>query len=325
MNRSRPKVAIDRLDRSPLPSVVRAIEIPFPDVVSGHTLSQRLHSLILLFKLRIVVLLLLAGTAGAFLAAGGWPGISGLALLVACGGSAAAGASALNQYLERSSDATMHRTRHRPLVTGAIAQPGWTSVAGLLLIGIPVLLTSLINPALALWSLLGAVIYVGVYTLWLKPRTVWNIVIGGLAGSCAVLSGGAAVGAWNEPGVWGIAALLFVWTPCHFWSLAMVYRQDYARAHVPMLPVRTTMARSAGWIFLHTSATGLVALSLGLHPALGPIYLMVALPATIFLGWRSVQLMQLPDSARARRLFMASNTYLALILAAICVDVLVVW
>ncbi len=159
--------------------------------------SERLRALGVLFRLRIVALLLFAAVAGAFLGAGTWPGGGALAILLVTGGLAAAGASALNEYLERETDARMRRTRHRrPLVTGVIARPGWVLVVGAAMIVLPALAVASANPALAFFLLAGAGIYVGVYTLWLKPRTPLNIVIGGAAGSCAVLSGGAAVRAW---------------------------------------------------------------------------------------------------------------------------------
>ena len=148
------------------------------------------------------------------------------------GGLAAAGSSALNQYLERDSDRTMKRTRKRPLVTGAIARPGWIPYLATLMILLPSLAVLPFNPALTFFLLLGAVIYVGLYTLWLKPRTLLNIVLGGAAGSAAVLSGSAAAGAWNDPGAVTLALLVFLWTPCHFWSLAIVY-QELLTGHRP--------------------------------------------------------------------------------------------
>ncbi|MFQ5419282.1 MAG: protoheme IX farnesyltransferase, partial [Anaerolineae bacterium] len=185
------------------------------------------HTAVILFKLRIVVLLLLAAAGGAFLAAGGWPGTGSMLLVLVTGGMAAAGASALNQYLERELDKQMGRTRKRPLPAGEIQFPGWVLAAGIALVAAPVLVVLPFNPTLSFFLLLGAVIYVGVYTIWLKPRSVLNIVIGGAAGSAAVLSGGAAVDAWQSSGVLMLALLLFVWTPTHFWSLAIIYRHDY--------------------------------------------------------------------------------------------------
>lgn len=287
-----------------------------PPIVHRTRLSA-LRLLIVLFKLRIVALLLVAAAAGAFLGGGGRPGAAPLTLLVVTGGMAAAGASALNEYLERARDARMRRTRHRPLVTGAIARPGWVPAVGAGLIVGPVLAVLPLNPALAFFLGLGGAIYVGVYTLWLKPRTPLNIVVGGGAGSCAVLSGGAAVGAWADPGVLVLAVLVFLWTPTHFWSLAMIHRDDYARAGIPMLPVRVTPHQSARWILVHAAATCTAALALAAHPLLGPAYMPFAGLASAHLLVRSSGLLSRPDTERARAVFKASNAYLAVILLAV--------
>ncbi len=285
--------------------------------------AEFLRALSTLFKVRIVGLLLFAGAAGAFLAAGGWPGVGPLALMTLTGGLAAMGASALNQYLEQSSDAVMRRTRGRPLVTGAITRSGWVPVAALALIFVPSLAVLPFNQALTFFSIGGAAIYVGVYTIWLKPRSVTNIVIGGLAGTCAVLSGGAAAGRWLEPGVIVLGLLVFLWTPAHFWSLAMMCRDDYAKAGVPMLPARTSLRHSALWVTLHAAATGFAALALGAATPLGWIYLIPVALATGDLMRRCLQLITDPTTVRARSLFLASNTYLAIVLLMICLDAVI--
>lgn len=295
-------------------------------LTTGITLVDRLPSLrtlAVLFKLRIVVLLLFAAVGGAFLAAGGWPGTGRLLLLLVTGGLAAAGASAFNQYLERDTDALMARTRRRPLVSGEIPRPGWVPyVAGLMILG-PSLAVLPFNPALTFFLLLGAAIYVGLYTLVLKPRTLLNIVIGGAAGSAAVLSGSAAAGAWNDPGALVLALLVFLWTPSHFWSLAIVYRQDYARGGLPMLPVQTGPRQAAFWVLLHTGATALAALLLAVHPALGWIYLVPIGLATVDMMVRNIRLLHRPGAKHAMSLFKVSNLYLALVLLMICLDALI--
>ncbi len=302
------------------PSSSEAIRIA--EGVSRATVGDVLRLLVALFKLRIVALLLFAAVGGAFLGAKGWPGTVPFTLLLTVGGLAAAGASALNEYLERDIDARMGRTRRRPLVVGAVQHPGWVVVVGSLMILLPVLAVLPRNPALAFFVFLGAVIYVGVYTLWLKPRTVWNIVIGGAAGSCAVLSGGAAAGAWNDPGVVALAVLLFFWTPIHFWSLAVVYREDYARAGVPMLPVRVSLRWAVFWSLAHGVVTGAIGLGLVLHPALGPLYLVPVFVVTAYMLGEGVRLLIAPTGRRAWRVFHASNLYLATLLLAICLDTL---
>jgi protoheme IX farnesyltransferase len=172
------------------------------------------------------------------------------------------------------------------------------------------------NPALAFFLFLGAFIYVVVYTLWLKPRTTLNIVIGGAAGSCAVLSGSAAAGDWSHPTAVGLAFLIFVWTPVHFWSLAQVYRDDYASAGVPMLPLVASARATAWWIGLHTAVTAFVALVLSVDPALGWLYLAPVGVATIWVAHHAVRLIRQPQ-AHAIHLFKCSNIYLGLVLVAI--------
>ncbi|MGD2205166.1 MAG: heme o synthase [Anaerolineae bacterium] len=277
-------------------------------------------SLAVLFKVRVVALLLVAAVGGAFLTAGGWPGAGKLALLLAVGGSAAAGASAINQYLERGLDARMERTRRRPLAAHTLARTGWVPYVGAAMILLPSLAVLPFRPALSLFVLLGAAVYLGVYTIWLKPRTPLNIVVGGAAGGAAVLSGAAAAGTWSDPGALVLAGLVFLWTPTHFWSLAIAYRDDYARGGFPMLPVQTTPRAAAGWVLLHAGAASLAALALAALPGLGWLYLApVALATAAFLGL-SLRLIAEPTRSRALALFHTSNLYLALVMVMTCVD-----
>ncbi len=274
--------------------------------------------LVILFKLRIVFLLLMAATAGAFIAAAGWPGLTTLCLVWVAGGMAAAGSSALNQYWERHTDGTMGRTEKRPLVNGDIKNPQWVPVVALALIAAPSLVVLPFNPPMTFFLLLGAFIYVCIYTIWLKPRTLLNIVIGGAAGSAAVLTGSAATGSWQAPGALILALILFLWTPFHFWSLALLYRDDYARSDVPMLPVHTTPHQAAWWVMAHTLPTCLAGLLLASLPALGWAYLLPTTWVTADLFWRNVRLIREPTPAHARALFLSSNIYLLVLLLAIC-------
>jgi len=295
---------------------VRQVDITA--VSPNRTWKEALQLLVVLFKLRIVILLLLAAVGGAFLGAQGWPRVGPFLLILVTGGMAASGASALNQYLERESDKRMGRTRKRPLPAGLIQFPNWVLFVGIALVLLPVLAVLPFNPALAFFLLLGAIIYVGVYTIWLKPRSVLNIVIGGAAGSAAVLSGGAAVNNWQSSGVLMLALLLFVWTPTHFWSLAMLYRDEYRQANMPMLPARASLRHSAFWIFLHTAVTGLAAIALAFVSGLGWLYLLPVGVLTAVWLWRNVRLLFQPTPVRARALFMLSNIYLMVILLLIC-------
>ncbi len=282
-----------------------------------------LKTLMVLFKLRIVVLLLVAAMGGAFLAANGMPGVGALSLLLIAGGFAAAGSSALNQYFERESDGLMKRTRKRPLVDGTIERPGWVPYVAGAMILLPSLAVLPFNPALTFFLLLGAAIYVFLYTLYLKPRTLLNIVIGGAAGSAAVLSGSAAVGNWADPGAMVLAFLLFLWTPTHFWSLAIAYKEDYARSHTPMLPVQTSMRMAAWWVMLHTVATAFAALMLAFHPALGWIYTVPVGIATVDILLRNIKLLKTPTPKLAMSLFKASNFYLLIVMLMLGIDAMI--
>ncbi len=290
---------------------------------AGRTWRETMHLITVLFKLRVVFLLLVAATAGAFLAAGGWPGIGTLLLVWVTGGMAAAGSSAINQYWERNRDGSMGRTRQRPLVTGEIEDPRWVPLVGLALILVPSLAVAPFNPALTFFLLLGAFIYVVIYTMWLKPRTLLNVVIGGAAGSAAVLSGSAAAGDWAAPGALILALILFLWSPFHFWSLALLYRDEYAKADFPMLPTRTSPRQAAWWVMAHTLPTCMAGLLLALLPTLGWLYFIPVLLVTADLFIRNVRLIVDPSPRNARGMFMSSNIYLLVLLVAICVGSLI--
>jgi protoheme IX farnesyltransferase len=293
-----------------------------------------LATFMVLFKVRIVVLLLLAALGGAYVASQGRPGGGSLFLLLTTGALSAMGSSAINEYVERERDARMLRTKRRPLVSGAISRPSRVLAIAIAMILAAVGIAYVYNPALAFFLALGAFIYVVIYTIWLKPRTSLNIVIGGLAGSCAVLSGSAAVGAWNDLGALLLAALLFFWTPIHFWAFAIVYKEDYARAGVPMLPVTATPKAAAAWGLAHGIAAGLCAAGLATRPGLGPIYFIPVAIATALLIGQGIELVtktppkgplgadrgRQPTIKHAWRLFHTSNIFLAVVLVSVVVS-----
>jgi protoheme IX farnesyltransferase len=289
----------------------------------AHTRSGVIALIVVLFKLRVVTLLLFAAFGGAMLASHGAPSAGDLILLLITGMLSASGASALNQYIERHKDIRMKRTSRRPLVTGALNARLVLIVAlGMVILASGIALAAG-NAALAFFLALGAFIYVGIYTIWLKPRSVLNVVIGGAAGSAAVLSGSAAVGNWSDPGALLLAALLFTWSPMHFWSLALAYRNDYHRAGVPMLPVVTSQGQAVFWMLFHAAATGAFGLLLALHDAMGWIYAIPVGLATIWLLRESALLIRQYTGPRAMSVFKVSNIYLSLVLLAICVAALV--
>lgn len=285
--------------------------------VNEERLSWR-QTIMVLFKVRVVMLLLLSAFGGAALgiiSGGAFDGWS-LLLLAVTGMLSACGASAINQYLERERDTRMRRTAKRPLATGQITNP--TAVLWLasgMVAGASGLAGLFGNWSLAFWLFMGAFIYVFVYTIWLKPRTTLNIVIGGAAGSCAVISGGAAVGmSWALP-VWLLAGLVFAWTPVHFWALALAYREDYVNADYPMLPAKVSSQTAAWWTGLHTVFTAGFALSIGLVPQVDWLFLLIVSIGTVPLVKKTIALLYVQDRPTAFGLFGYSNLYLALVLA----------
>ena len=273
-----------------------------------------------LLKLRIgfaIAVTALAGMAAARGAAPAWPNMIALALAV-MGASGAAGA--FNHYHERVSDRLMARTRTRPFASGQFRDSGWwpVSFAGLLLASLA-LAWAVAGGLAAVYVFLGAFTYGVVYTVWLKRRSVWNIVIGGLAGSFAVLAGAAAVDPAPQAAPIILAIVLFLWTPPHFWSLAAAKKDDYARAGIPMLPV---VASDKAWplaILGHTVT--LAALSLApLWFGFGTLYALCAGIGGALFVWRSAILAVRRDRKAAMANFAASLVQLSLLLCGVALD-----
>jgi protoheme IX farnesyltransferase len=273
-----------------------------------------------LLKLRIGFAIAASAVAG--MAAAKGPALSvGQATafaLAVLGGAGAAGA--FNHYYERDIDARMRRTRQRPFASGQFhANSSWIASFAALLITSLVLAAASGGLAAAAYVFLGAFTYGIVYTVWLKRRTVWNIVVGGLAGSFAVLAGAAAVDPAPQAAPLILAVVMFLWTPPHFWSLAAAKRDDYAAAGVPMLPVTAPDRIWTLAILLHTAA--LAALSLvPLGFGLGPVYGAAAALGGGYFLWCSWQLFLAPSRGAAMKNFGASLIQLLLLLAGIIVD-----
>jgi protoheme IX farnesyltransferase len=272
-----------------------------------------------LFKLRIGIVIAVTALAGYAITPGHAPGwqvaVLALAVLVS---SAAAGA--FNQYYEFDLDRRMERTRRRPFVTGALRpHRGWPALIFALCATAVAAAWFAVNPWAALYTFLGAFFYAVVYTVWLKQRTWWNIVIGGLAGSFAVLAGAAAVSPSLSPEAALLALVLFLWTPSHFWSLAIAFREDYVRAGVPMLPVVKGDAIAARAIFANTVL--LVAASIApvlYHP--GWIYLVFALAGGAYYLKYNLRLLAATNRNTAMACFHASLVQLSLLLAGAMLD-----
>jgi protoheme IX farnesyltransferase len=256
--------------------------------------------------------------------AAGAPTLPALGLLFTATVIAAGGAGALNHVLDRDLDARMPRTAGRPLPSGRIRHVWHVVALGVGLVGVGVSLAFWrLNPLVAMHVFLGAFTYVVVYTVWLKRRSWLNVVIGGLAGSFAVLAGGSAVRPELCLPPVLFALVLFFWSPSHFWSLAIAYKQDYAGARIPMLPVVKGEAGAVRGILLNTVgllAASLLPFALGI---LGWAYFAIGVVAGgSLLVVRQVQLRAHPADRRlALQSFHASNLFLLLLLLGVALDV----
>jgi heme o synthase len=278
-----------------------------------------------LTKPRIVELLLVTTVPAMVLAAGGWPDLR-LVLVVLVGGSVAAGAaSALNCYIDRDIDQLMRRTKRRPLPAHSVT-PRAALTFGLVLAVVSVVLMGAFTNWLATALTAAAIAYYDlVYTLWLKRRTPQNTFWGGICGAAPVLIGWAAVTGSVAPMAWALFAVVFFWQMPHFYALAVKYKDDYARAGIPMLPVVRSSRRVNREILLFTVLT--VAASLAAWPlGLGPVYGVTAVVAgALFLleALRLVGRSRRGAEPRPMRLFHASVTYLTVLFIAVAIDVLV--
>ncbi len=283
-------------------------------------LAQTARLLYSVFKLRIGFAITLCAIAGIAITPGVGPGpwqtaVLAIAVLLSSGS-----AGAFNQYVERDLDARMRRTRRRPFVTGRF-KPSALWPAGLAAL----LLLAVSGAALAtnIWAaayvFLGAFTYGVVYTVWLKRRTWLNIVLGGLAGSFAVLAGAAAVDPALSPAPVILAVVLFLWTPPHFWSLAFVYRDQYAAAGVPMLPSVVNETTAARIILAHTAILVLLSL-LPVAFGLGWIYFVCAATGGAWFLSASVRLVRAPSATTALANFQASLAQLTLLLVGTTLD-----
>jgi protoheme IX farnesyltransferase len=275
-----------------------------------------------LTKPRVVELLLVTTVPAMILAADRLPSVPLMIAVLVGGALTAAGANAINCWIERDRDRIMQRTRHRPLPSGEIRPRNALVVALTLEVGGFLTLWVTANLLSALLALAAAIFYIFIYTLWLKPRTTQNIVIGGAAGAFPVLVGWAAVTGRLDPAAWVMFAIVFFWTPPHFWALSMRFRDDYAAAGIPMLPVRRGLEATARQIVIYSFVVTLTTLALAPFDPLGSLYLVVALGLGVTFMARAFALRRDPTPARGLRLFVFSNAYLALLFATIALDTL---
>ena len=286
------------------------------------TIVSRVGAYVALTKPRIIELLLVTTLPTMIVARRGIPSVALMAATLVGGTLAAGGANAINMFVDRDIDKVMHRTRNRPLVTGAMAPRNALIFAVSLEVLAFVELWAWVNPLSAVLAVSATLFYVFVYTLWLKRRSSQNIVIGGAAGAVPVLVGWAAVTdhlAWS-PVV--LFAIIFVWTPPHFWALAFKYKEDYQAAEVPMLPAVATFARTAREILVYSVLLVGVTLLLAPVASLGVIYVASAsLLGLVFVGL-AARLRWRATPKAAMQLFSYSITYLTLLFVLMAVDIL---
>jgi protoheme IX farnesyltransferase len=294
-----------------------------PAAPGSISLGRRVAGFVALTKPRIIELLLVTTLPTMVVAARGLPRISLMAATLVGGTLAAGGANAINMFVDRDIDAVMRRTRGRPIVTGVVS-PGAALVFA---VGLEVLafteLWTTVNLLSAVLALSATLFYVFVYTLWLKRTSRQNIVIGGAAGAVPVLVGWAAV---RDSVGWApvvLFALMFVWTPPHFWALAIRYRSDYESVGVPMMPVVTTFKRTAAQILGYTVLVVAVSLVFAWTAGMGVLYWAAAVALGAVFCAFALQLWRDPTEQGAMRLFRWSISYVTLLFAAMAADQLI--
>ncbi len=303
------------------------VETTSPVAVSAATGWRRtVAAYVSLTKPRIIELLLVTTVPVMFLAQGGVPDLW-LVLATLVGGTlSAGGANAFNCWYDRDIDAKMHRTSARPLVTGEVTPRAAVAFASVLTVVSTVWLWLLVNPAASVLALAGLVLYVVGYTMLLKRRTTQNIVWGGAAGCMPVLVGWAAVtGRVGWPAVL-LFLVVFLWTPPHYWPLSMRFKEDYAAAEVPMLPVRADLVVVARQVVAYS--WGMVAASLALVPVagMGWIYTVAAVACGGLFVAEAHRLLRAAKAGAAQsilrpmRLFHFSITYITVLFLAVAID-----
>ncbi len=301
-------------------------EIAEPLVVGARPARVRpasadvLRDYLRLTKPRIMSLLVLTSVCAMVAAAGGSPAPVALAALVVGGALACGGASALNHVLDRDIDRLMGpRTASRPVAAGRIAPRHAVAFALTLSLLSFVTLTAFCNLLTAALAVSGGAFYVVVYTLWLKRTTPQNIVIGGAAGAIPPLAGWAAANGRLGLGALFLFLIVLLWTPPHFWALALLLTPQYSAARVPMLPVVRGSAATARQVLLYTFALVAVSLAPGVLGTFGALYLVVAIALDGVLCWLAWRLWREPSAARASALFHYTLLYLALLFVAVAV------
>jgi heme o synthase len=287
------------------------------------SLGAKVSAYVALTKPRIIELLLVTTVPTMVVAQGGVPPLWLMVATVIGGTLAAGGANAINMYVDRDIDALMDRTKDRPLVTGAVTPRAALAFA----VSIEVLaflwLWSIVNLLSAVLAVAACLFYVFVYTLWLKRSSSSNIVIGGAAGAVPVLIGWSSVTNTLSVSAVVLFAVIFFWTPPHFWALAIKYKDDYARADVPMLPSVASYRDTTRKMLGYTLVVWALTLVFGWTAGLGLLYWAAAVVLGAVFTAMSVDVMRTESPAKAIRLFTFSITYITLLFGVMAADVII--
>ncbi|MFZ9707146.1 MAG: heme o synthase [Ilumatobacteraceae bacterium] len=291
--------------------------------VGSRPARTRIGAYVVLTKPRIIELLLITTVPTMVLAEGGWPDTWLVILTVFGGALAAGGANAINMYIDRDIDHLMERTKNRPLVTGRISPRNALIFAVALEVLAFVVLAASSNVLAGALAISATLFYVFIYSLWLKRTSRQNIVIGGAAGAAPVLVGWAAV---TNDLSWSAVVLflvIFLWTPPHFWALAIRHVDEYRAASVPMLPVVETLSRTVRTMGLYAVAVALASFALIPLNDMGVIYIATSLVSGVAFVAMTFGLGRTPTQAAAMRVFTFSISYVTLLFLAVMLDVLV--
>ena len=274
-----------------------------------------------LTKPRVMSLLLVSAVAGAFLGAGSTPTLTVLVAVLVGGALASGGAASLNMAYESEIDRRMGRTKNRPVAEGRISVRNAALFGILLNVAAFVVLAQLTNVLAATLALAGTALYFGLYTVILKRATIQNIVVGGAAGAVPPLVGYAAVTGTVDLTAWYLFVIIFFWTPPHFWALAIMIKDDYARAGIPMLPVVRGVEHTSTQILLYTVVLSALTILFGVvAETLEWTYMIGTVALNSVFLWFAFRLAREPGRPAAARLYKYSLLYLAILLVLVMVD-----
>ncbi|MCC6184440.1 MAG: protoheme IX farnesyltransferase [Microthrixaceae bacterium] len=289
----------------------------------GAKLATSVGAYVALTKPRIIELLLVTTVPVMVVADQGVPPLWLMAAAVIGGTLAAGGANAINMYVDRDIDSVMERTQGRPLVTGAVTPRNALVFAVTIEVVAFLFLWQVVNLLSAVLAVSGCLYYVFIYTLWLKRSSRQNIVIGGAAGAVPVLVGWSAVTDTVSISAIVLFGVIFFWTPPHFWALAIKYKDDYARADVPMLPSVASHRQTTDQILAYTVVVWALTLLFGVTAEMGLLYWATAIVLGAVFTWMAVDLRRTESPARAIRVFTFSITYITVLFGVMALDVII--